>query len=636
MHFSENAHRNVKFEDEGMKLDNHDAAAPAARIRRILSSPIQPAMHDMLAGLMMDQRCRHRVGWSARAQHYSTYERMLGLAGKLPRGAGDLSDPSLLLGVAEWAAVNDPSVCFLFLIQYALCIGTLVELGKDNVYARKYALELAQGTKAGAYMITEIGNSNSQIAVRVEARYDAQAREFVLHTPDDGALKFTNVGINNLDKIGIVCARLFVDEKDCGVFAFVLDISDRHGPRPGVRLSSPAEIAYLPLDYGFAGFDNVRVPFEAWLSDGATIDAAGRFHDPLDSANARMVRSLIAPDNIWAMSGSALCAVARASAAQTLSYSMRRSSAARIAAEVPLLSYYSQRRAVFRALATSYVTTCFAKDAARQWGDTLHRRAAPKDEETQHIVWAPWSATNKRLSLVKALTTWATEEVIAECRLHCGVAGQLTVNRYIEYEGLAHAFNDAGGNNFLILLDMARTLVSTPLPDAPPVPVDVPLPENAASAFNRLRTREYRLTRQLTEDVAARTAEGFDLLDIWNPLLPIARDAAQAHGLCMAMQTAISMAETVDDVEGRTILRDLSALFILDQTDRHAAWLMSEALLSDQEYRSIGVSIDRLCERLVRYADTLVAAFGYPHAVIQSPVSDPDADYVTSLLRAVN
>ena len=63
---------------------------------------------------------------------------------------------------------------------------------------------------------------------------------------------------------------------------------------------------------------------------------------------------------------------------------------------------------------------------------------------------------------------------------------------------------------------------------------------------------------------------------------------------------------------------------------------MSEALLYNHQYRTIDASIDRLCERLLPHAETLIAAFGYPHAVIQSPISDFDVDYVTSLLRSVN
>ena len=177
-----------------------------------------------------------------------------------------------------------------------------------------------------------------------------------------------------------------------------------------------------------------------------------------------------------------------------------------------------------------------------------------------------------QLSLVKALTT---DELITECRLRCGVAGQLTVNRYTEYEGLAHVFNDAGGNNFLILLDMARTLMSTPSPATEPVPIDAPLAENAGIALNQLREREYRLIRTLAENVTTRPAGGLDPLEVWNPLLRTARDVAKAYGLGIAMQTAITADETIDDEEG-CLNPSRPDLVVHTQSNRSACSVVNE------------------------------------------------------------
>ncbi|WP_095211547.1 acyl-CoA dehydrogenase [Burkholderia sp. ABCPW 11] len=565
--------------------------------------------------------------------HRSTYDRLVKLAGRLPAAAGNLSDPSLLSAIAEWTAVNDPSLCIAALIHYGLCIGSLVELGKGNARAQEYASELAAGRKVGAFMITEIGGGNSQLATRVEARFDAASRSFVLHTPDDGALKFTNVGVNDLDKLGIVCARVIVDERDCGVFAFAVDLSTREGPLPGVRLSAPAEIPLVPFDYGLAGFDRVRVPFDAWLADGASIDTDGRFHDPLGDPNGRLVRTLTAPENVWAMGAIGLAAVSRTCVAQALRYSTHRSSMARIAPETSLMRYSTQQRALLRALATSYVMTCFANEAAREWALALHGRAQPDRTASSFMMWAPWSSTNRKLALVKALTAWAAEEVAAECRLRCGVAGDLLVNRYLDYQGLGHVFNDAGGNNFLILLDTARTLAAAPAASAGSDEGGSNWPAPARDAIAALRARERRLIRSLADQVDDRTASGVDSLDVWNPLLPRARDAAEAYGLNLALDAALAAADAVASEPARALLRDLAALFAIDRAQRHGGWLISEGVMDPSGYRQLDAATDALCARLVPHVDTFVEAFGHPHPVVRSPISDPTHDYAASLAR---
>ncbi len=169
--------------------------------------------------------------------------------------------------------------------------------------------------------------------------------------------------------------------------------------------------------------------------------------------------------------------------------------------------------------------TCLANEAAVEWGDTLRHRTGLNQGAAASMMWAPWSTTNRKLALVKALTAWATEEVATQCRQHCGVAGVLLVNRFLDYLGLGQVFNDASGNNFLILLDTARMMVSGAI---------VPPERRAAGdewaevrvALDALRMRERRLIRALVDGVAERTASGLDSLEVWNPLLPSARDAA--------------------------------------------------------------------------------------------------------------
>ncbi|WP_164856574.1 acyl-CoA dehydrogenase [Sinorhizobium meliloti] len=605
-------------------------AREVGEIRRILSGSTKDEHHQLLIRLLSGPGFEKPNGLPALEQHRSVYRRLAMLAAQLPAEAGDLTDPSLFAAVAEWTAVNDPSLCVAALIHYGLCIGSLVELGKGNGRAERYAQELAAGRKFGAFMISELGGGNSQLATRTEARFDSRTREFVIHTPDDGALKVGNVSINHLDNMGILCARLIVADVDCGVFAFAVDLSTPQ-PLPGVRLSKPMEMPLVPFDYGLVGFDQVRVPFDAWLSDGATIDAAARFHDPLDSTR-RLARTLTAAQNVWVPGAIGLAAAARTCAAQALHFSAHRTSMARVGREVPLLFYSTQQRAIFRALATSSVMTCLVNDATRDWADALQRRSKLDDSLGASMMWAPWSTTNRKLSLVKALTAWATEEVATQCRQQCGVAGVLLVNRFLDYLGLGQVFNDASGNNFLILLDTARMLTSGTI-----LPTESPAAgrewAEADFVLEALRIRERRLICSLTEGVAERTAQGLDLLDVWNPLLSSARDAAEAYGLNLAIDAAIAATNSAADELARALLRDLTLLFVFDRAHRHAAWLINEGLLEAKQYTLLEAAIDRLCDRLLPHAETLIGSFGSPQPVIRSPIADPTQQYATALAR---
>jgi acyl-CoA oxidase len=609
------------------------SAVRAGEIWRILSGSTKEEHHQLLIQLLSRPDFEKPLGLSPLENHRSVYKRLSTLITELPAEAGELTDPSLFAAVAQWTAVNDPSLCIAALIHYGLCIGSLVELGNGNALAARYAQELATGRRFGAFMISELGGGNSQLATRTEARFDPATREFVLHTPDDGALKIGNVSINHLDNFGILMARLIVADVDCGVHAFAVDLSTPQGPLPGVRLSKPMEMSLVPFDYGLVGFDHVRVPFEAWLSDGASIDSSVRFDDPLGDTTKRLARSLTAAQNIWGPGSIALAAAARTCAAQALHFSMHRTSRARVGREVPSLLYFStQRHALFRVLATSYVMTCLANEAAIEWGDALRHRAGLNQGAGVSMMWAPWSTTNRKLALIKALTAWSVEEVATQSRQHCGVAGVLHVNRFLDYLGLGQVFNDASGNNFLILLDTARLLVSGTIIPPERQAVGDEWAE-AKSALDALRMRERRLLQELADSVAERTASGLDSLDVWNPLLPSARDAAEAYGLGLAIDATITATGSAVDETVRALLRDLGLLFIFDRAQRHAGWLISKGLLDAQQYFSLDTAIDRICERLLPHVETLTRAFGHPHSLVQSPVADPTQRYATALAR---
>ncbi|TDD96450.1 acyl-CoA dehydrogenase [Actinomadura rubrisoli] len=551
-----------------------------------------------------------------------TYAQLTELVRALPPATELFTRRAGLLSVSEWTAVADPSLCLAVLIHYGLCLGTLLEFENEDpaVVAHRKAME--SGDKFGAFMVTEIGYGNSSLAVRTQAVYDPETREFVLHTPDVDAVKFTNAAGSDLPKLGVLFARLMVGGTDRGVFPFVFDLSDAAGPRPGVRLSAPAEIPLVSFDYGLVSLNDVRVPNSAWLRDTASIDDSGMFHDPFGDRDRRLQRTLAPVQNVWAMVSTSLAAVARASVAHALAFAAHRPMMSRLTPGEPLLRYRLLRRSLMAALATSWVSTCAANAAGRAWTQSP-AVPVPTGTEPGAKTWGPWGASSQMFGAIKAMTTWAAEEVTATSRLRCGVAGCLTRNRFLHHQGLGLVCNAAAGDNLLIVLDAARALVADAEQESPR-PQDR---SGAAFALEDPRLwlelagiRQNRLAASISNDATGRLLQGRDAFDTWDPLAGRLRELGVAYGLHLAIDSTVAVLDAVHDAQAATILRNLTAVYALDQIDRHAAWLISEDLLDVDDYRRIESSIMHLCDALAEHCDVLTEAFGYPGGVTRAPI----------------
>lgn len=599
----------------------------AVALRELVNGPVDAHAHTQMASIFSDPELRPGTNQTFQEGHRHTYHRLQHLMRHLPTGIHGFAQPQLLMALAAHAAINDPSLFMGCVIQQGLCIGTLLAFEQDHPSASQWRHKLEAGEMLGVYALTEIGRSNSHMGACVEATFDADTRTFVLNTPNKAALKFANVGINDLDKVGVVFAQVTVQGQPCGVFAFVLPLSDAQGPRPGISMSSPAEIRAVPLDYGLASFDKVRLPYDAWLRDGASIDAANHFHDPLGSTDRRLIRSLFAPKNVWAMVGTGLSTVMLACSTLALSHANRRTTQARIGTGIGLLAFRTQRRALFGCLAKAYVMKCFANDSARLWIEGIASQASLQATDTGNVTWTPWAAISQTLALTKALCAPAAEALATECRLRCGVAGALNLNRFADYEGMAKIYQDAGGNNRMILLDAAKVLIGQPLCE-PRRPNPQGELDDAEYWQAMARILEYRLLKQVADHVAQHTAEGQDAMQVWNSQLMIVARAGEAYAHRLAIESAVRAGSSLPQGLARELANALCGLYVLEYLDKHAAWFISEDLMDIPRYRALEERLDALSDFLATHVELLIEAFGHgeaTRAAIASTDDYPDA-----------
>ncbi|MFJ4595337.1 MULTISPECIES: hypothetical protein [unclassified Kitasatospora] len=603
-----------------------------------LSALLPPRRASEFGQLLADHRAEH--GAAALRTDVSAHRRLARLAASLPPAVDVVADAELLAALSEATALADPSLYQTFLSHYTLCVGSLVLLGGK---AADPDGALAHARTKGSFLVTEIGDAGSHLGIRTEARFDPARRAFTLHTPDHRAAKFSSVAALGLPQQAVVCARLLTGARDGGVFSFLVDITGVDGrPAPGVSVSGPLPVGALPLPYGLVRFHGARIPYDRWLADGAGIDATGVLHDPQPSADARLQRTLSCGQGLWATLPSAMAGLAGRSAAMAWRFSAGRRSHGRLAPGSPVLEYRTQQHAVVGALAAAFSLRCTARAALSTWAGL--RAAKPSDGPGTAMTFSPWAAVDRSLALHKAHSTRAVAELVDSLQHRCGVSGLFDHNRLPGYLGFARAFDNAGGDNTLILLDAGRALAEERArPDrrragpgrfpADPGPSSAD-PTDAAWWPAVVTALQDRLADDLAAAASARTEALHGSLqrdlELWNPLLEDALELGDVQARRLAAEAAVEGTAA----HGWPVPQaaDLAALDGLCQARRLAGPLLATGVLTPSAVRALPAAMDALCDRLRQALPDIVAALDPGAGLARTALDEPD--YAAALLAA--
>ncbi|MBE1536312.1 acyl-CoA dehydrogenase family protein [Actinomadura algeriensis] len=592
-----------------------------------------PALLRFARGGARDEKTRRRLaeavpadcftypgGLTAREHQALTYERLRRAGLAAPPAAELLDDPPLLCALLERAAIADPALFHVTMLHYTLAYGPVLRFGAGRdgpggPAGGAAGAALASMDSFGTLLMTEVGRSNSHLSPRTIARHDPATGGFVLTTPDAAAAKFpTNTAHPALPKTAAVYATLEHGGRERGVFVFMVPLRGPGGRiADGARIVPAPETTGLQIDYGAVRLDGLRVPYEAWLRDGASIGPGGAFHDPAGSAAARLTRSMAIAPAVWRAVISASAAITRASAGMLLAHSAGRATLGRLAPRRALTDYRNQQEAVLGALASGYALTALAahvqarRTSADAPGATAGGAAGDAGPDT---AWAPWSAVDRDLALLKAAATVQAAETVSACRVHSGAPGFAAVERLNAYRGLTHAYMNAGGDNELILYDTARAMADldryTP-PPAEPGPPDGGDPASPAVWRWLAGETERRMRDRLAARVAAARDAGADAFTAWNDNLALAARTATAGADRI---TAEILGRALDT--GPAALRPVLTLHALNRIDRRAADLLNEGVLPPGALDEVWAARRRVCDELAPRAGELAAAFDLP------------------------
>ncbi|KAM3546463.1 hypothetical protein ARSEF1564_000738 [Beauveria bassiana] len=163
---------------------------------------------------------------------------------------------------------RDVSAFQIAQIHLNICVGMIGTCVQDKPALQPVLDQLMSFEAIGSIFITELGHGLDVKNIETTATLLPDGC-FDLHTPSKNAAKAMPPAapVMGMKRIGIVLARLIVDEEDRGMKLFVVPISDRDKMHSGVTTwLLPVRPGTKPLDHAITAFNHVRLPPESILS----------------------------------------------------------------------------------------------------------------------------------------------------------------------------------------------------------------------------------------------------------------------------------------------------------------------------------------------------------------------------------
>ena len=210
---------------------------------------------------------------------------------------GGTGDAGAAVTSIEMLAMSDLSLMVKAGVQWGLFGGAIENLGTAR-HHEAYVKRLVDLDLLGCFAMTETGHGSDVQALETTATYDADAGEFVIHSPTPSSRKDYIGGAAQHATMAAVFAQLITGGESQGVHCFVVPIRDEDGnDLPGVHTSDCGYKGGLPgVDNGRITFDQVRIPRENLLNKYADVEPDGTYTSPIDNANRRfftMVGTLV-------------------------------------------------------------------------------------------------------------------------------------------------------------------------------------------------------------------------------------------------------------------------------------------------------------------------------------------------------
>ncbi len=565
-------------------------------------------------------------------------------ARSLPARYGGDDDPGGSVAGFQTLGHGDLSLLVKVGVQFGLFGGAVHRLGTERHHAEILA-DLASLDLPGCFAMSESGHGSDVRSIRTQARYDVEAGEFVLHTPDETARKDWIGSAARHARVAAVFAQLDVGGEARGVHAFLVPIRSESGEvLDGVEIEDCGDKMGLQgIDNGRLRFHAVRIPRTALLDRYGQVSETGEYTSAITSPGARfftMIGALV--QGRISIAGAAL-AVARNGLTIAVRWGERRRQfGTGLDMDTPLMDYLTHQRRLLPAIATSYALQAAHDHLTEGYVAML---AASEDG-------TPGGAQQREVEALaaglKAVASWHMSQALQDARECCGGKGYLAENRFAALMNDSDVFTTFEGDNTVLLQLVAKTLLSdyaAQFEDLDTVGMAKHLTTRSVSRFLEdgplarftrdapsLRDPQWQAAALLWReerqvDALARRLrrlvkdEGLDPTRALSHVQDHALAAAtshverQAHELFAAKVAAAQDGPAADAL---THLRDLYALSIL-AGDR--AWWLEHGFFDADTSKAVQTEMNVLCGQLRPAALGLVEGFGIPDALLRAPIA---------------
>ncbi|XP_059433640.1 acyl-coenzyme A oxidase, peroxisomal [Corylus avellana] len=553
-------------------------------------------------------------------------------------------DPAKYFAILEAVGSVDMSLGIKMGVQYSLWGGTVLNLGTKK-HKAKYYDGIDNLEYPGCFAMTELHHGSNVQGIQTVATFDPITDEFIIDTPNDGAIKWWigNAAVHG--KFASVFAKLMLpthDTKgvsDMGVHAFIVPIRDlkTHETLPGIEIHDCGhKIGLNGVDNGALRFCSVRIPRDNLLNRFGDVARDGKYTSSLPSINKRFAATL--GELVGGRVGLAYSSVSVLKVAATIAirYSLlRQQFGPPKQPEVSILDYQSQQHKLMPMLASTYAFHF----ATLHLVETYSEMKKSHDEQLVGDVHALSAG-------LKAYVTSYTAKSLSICREACGGHGYAAVNRFGSLRNDHDIFQTFEGDNTVLLQQVAADLLKqykekfrggtlavtwNYLRESMNTYLSQPNPVTARwESEDHLRDPKFQLdafryrTSRLLQSVAVRLNKHSKTLGsfgAWNRCLNHLLTLAESHIESVILAKLIENVKSCPDASSRAALKLVCDLYALDRIWNDIGTYRNVDYVAPNKAKAIHKLAEYLSFQVRNIAGDLVDAFDLPDYVTRAPIA---------------
>uniref|UniRef100_A0ACD5XZ15 Uncharacterized protein n=1 Tax=Avena sativa TaxID=4498 RepID=A0ACD5XZ15_AVESA len=557
-----------------------------------------------------------------------------------------VADPAQYFALMEAIGAFDFSLAIRLGAHYSLWGGSVINLGTKK-HIEKYFDKIDNLEYPGCFAMTELHHGSNVQAIQTTATFDPVTDEFIIDTPNDGAIKWW-IGLAYLQaKLATVFARLILplegegeggEPADMGIHAFIVPIRDleTHVVLPGIEIHDCGQkIGLNGVDTGALKFCSVRIPRDNLLNRFGDVARDGKYTSSLPTINRRFAATL--GELVGGRAGLAFSSVGVLKTAVTIAVRyalLRQQFGPRRQPEISILDYQSHQHKLMPMLASAYAFHFARVHLVDKYSEM--KKTSDEDLIADVHVLA---------SGLKSYITSYISKSISICRESCGGHGYAAVNRFGVLRNDHDIFQTFEGDNTVLLQQVARHLLKqyeekfkggtlsvtwNYLRDSMSAYLSRPNIVTARlEGEDHLRDPNFQLnafryrTSRLLRSVAVRLLKHMKILGgfgAWNKCLNHLIALAESHIESVILVRFIEAVRSCPDEKTREVLKLVCDLYALDRIWKDIGTYRNVNYVTPNKAKAIRKLVDYLSYQVRLVAPELIDAFDIPDQLIRAPI----------------